>query len=245
MHSEYLQHHGVKGMKWGVRRYQNPDGTLTAVGRKRLGYSNSISDKAKKLIDTDMDRSKFQELSMKESEALWKARSKGTDKYNDEVKKWNERRKNLYQKHNEEMNKLRDDVFSDPSIKEDVDHLKDLKKQMDTVEHETISFNSPLADKAYKKYLKDNKNSDNRDDLEYGFYHYIWGEGNKDYDDAYKVYEQKVGKIQKDYWNGVRSIGERICDGMKDLDEYSYTRYKSDIESQLNNYYFGNTLYRK
>ena len=31
----YLMHHGVKGMKWGVRRYQNADGTLTAKGQKR------------------------------------------------------------------------------------------------------------------------------------------------------------------------------------------------------------------
>ena len=31
-----LYHHGVKGMKWGVRRYQNPDGSFTPVGRKRL-----------------------------------------------------------------------------------------------------------------------------------------------------------------------------------------------------------------
>ena len=30
-----LFHHGVKGMKWGVRRYQNKDGTLTAKGKKR------------------------------------------------------------------------------------------------------------------------------------------------------------------------------------------------------------------
>lgn len=34
--SEYLIHHGVKGMKWGVRRYQNPDGSLTSAGKKRL-----------------------------------------------------------------------------------------------------------------------------------------------------------------------------------------------------------------
>lgn len=33
----YLMHHGIKGQRWGVRRYQNPDGTLTAEGRRRYG----------------------------------------------------------------------------------------------------------------------------------------------------------------------------------------------------------------
>lgn len=32
---EVLMHHGVLGMKWGIRRYQNKDGTLTAEGKKR------------------------------------------------------------------------------------------------------------------------------------------------------------------------------------------------------------------
>ena len=37
-----LYHWGIKGMKWGVRRYQNKDGTLTPAGKKR--YSDSIGE---------------------------------------------------------------------------------------------------------------------------------------------------------------------------------------------------------
>lgn len=38
----YIAHHGVKGQKWGVRRYQNPDGSYTAEGRKHRMYRDRV-----------------------------------------------------------------------------------------------------------------------------------------------------------------------------------------------------------
>ena len=42
----YLMHHGVKGMRWGVRNYQNADGSLTAEGRARYYNADGTRTKA-------------------------------------------------------------------------------------------------------------------------------------------------------------------------------------------------------
>lgn len=40
-----LMHFGIKGMKWGIRRYQNPDGTLTELGKRRVAQGKGRIDK--------------------------------------------------------------------------------------------------------------------------------------------------------------------------------------------------------
>lgn len=91
-----LYHYGVKGMKWGIRRYQNEDGTLTAKGEKRYykqgshGFDYHITKKGVRY--NKQQKKKYQQY----RDAVY-ANVKSVNKdFNKEVEK--------YKKHNKENN---------------------------------------------------------------------------------------------------------------------------------------------
>lgn len=74
-----LTHHGIKGMKWGVRRYQNKDGSLTEEGKKRLDAQKSYDTQT--AIGLLSQQKRYQEVSYKKN-------VKERDKYEQKANKY-------------------------------------------------------------------------------------------------------------------------------------------------------------
>lgn len=92
MSDEYLSHHGIKNQKWGQRRYQNKDGSLTPLGRIRYGKAAKAAlDKQQKLQSKRFDKAnsthnpKYYEMSKKE-EKLYKKYEDGMTKLEQDKK---------------------------------------------------------------------------------------------------------------------------------------------------------------
>lgn len=84
-HSDYLEHHCIKGQKWGLRRYQNADGSYTEEGRKRyLNESGEKTEKGKRReardYSTELNR-------LEQDNAMRSARTASLGRYNGMLEK--------------------------------------------------------------------------------------------------------------------------------------------------------------
>lgn len=140
-YTDELYHHGVKGMKWGIRRYQNKDGSLTAAGKKRQAYldeDGALTSAGKKQLR------KLNELDQKDNQ----------DRMNRRLAERNVQKfgsgKDAASKLITKLNKKHISNF-DETIKRNDEQIKKIINDLKDQKVDVVLRYNPYADKMYYK----------------------------------------------------------------------------------------------
>lgn len=136
---EYLAHHGVIGQKWGVRRYQNYDGSLTALGRKHRGLGEN-SSKAVKTIEKAIKKRRAEKRAIRE-EARKASRARAVELETERQAQQHQKLKEEIRRNPRNMYKYRDQLTKDEA-KELIEQIEWDRKMADIRFDEYRRFNS-------------------------------------------------------------------------------------------------------
>lgn len=134
-----LQHHGVLGQKWGIRRYQNKDGTLTKAGKRRYDKEvEKLTAERKKLVEQKRTQAKLNRLkAMKDDVENRKKELSGKESLDDMVRK-----PSKDEKVNTQPKKVSVKSLSDDELRDKINRLQ-LEQQFRTLSEQSVKSAEP------------------------------------------------------------------------------------------------------